>query len=137
MKKSEINKLEEFRKAMSREDKNLANTGFRESMNLSSPRSNAANIHEQSELLYDQYSDEYVENGHYIVDGLVYMSLWTWRRTRGLPGVSHHENARIGDKIKPEICKLIYTVPDIPSYEKIKAYDVSFLDENPNNILEL
>lgn len=86
---------------------------------------------------YDMYSEEYIGNGHYQVCGVEYMSLWTWRRKRGFPSVSHAENKRIGLKITPNVCAYIRTEPDIGGYDIIKAYEVSFLDKNPENILEL
>jgi len=83
---------------------------------------------------YAKTDSEYQENGHYIVGGVSYMSLYTYRNLHGLPTVSPEINKNIGLNINPLICKHIETIPDKGPFNIIKAYELSYLEANKDNL---
>lgn len=83
---------------------------------------------------YTKTDSEYQENGHYIVGGVSYMSLYTYRCIQGLPMVTPEINKNIGLNINPIVCDHIKTLPDEGPFNIIKAYDLSYLKENEDNL---
>jgi hypothetical protein len=79
---------------------------------------------------YSERDTEWQQNGYYIVDDIHYMSLYTCRELHGLPKVAPDINKEIGLNINPLDCDHIYTIPDIVSFDIIKAYELSYLSAN-------
>jgi len=104
-----LSKLEELKQMMASDTKAFDENRLTKAKPLDTTSQEHAVIDKTNGLLepnkkYDTYSEEYISNGHYLVNGVEYMSLWTWRRERRLLSVSHAENKRIGLKITPNVC---------------------------------
>ena len=83
---------------------------------------------------YSKNNDEYQGDGYYIVDDVSYMSLYTYRKIHGLPKVSPEVNKQIGLSINPLVCAHIQTLLDEGPFNIIKSYELSYLNENDNNL---
>ncbi|GHB79624.1 hypothetical protein GCM10008107_31440 [Psychrosphaera saromensis] len=86
---------------------------------------------------YSKKDNEYQDNGHYIVHGIHYMSLYTYRNIHGLPRVSPEINKKIGLSINPLLCEHIETLPDEGHFKIIKAYNLSYLKEHESNLFDI
>lgn len=77
--------------------------------------------------LYSKDSPEYLNNGHYKIDGVDYMSVWTFKNTHNLPQRSQNPNE--GKELSEKCQNKKGSKPDFGSFNFIYIYPVSDLED--------
>jgi hypothetical protein len=77
---------------------------------------------------YQKGDLEYRSNGHYLVEGIEFMSVWTYKNSRGLANNLTSINGREAIELSSFCSKLISTKPDFGGFDNIYAYQVNELD---------
>ncbi len=82
---------------------------------------------------YSKEDPEYRGNGHYVIDGVEFMSIWTYKRFKNLSGNTTSQNGDEAIKLSNLGIKAIATTPDIGNFDKIYVYPTSDLNNFYNN----
>ncbi len=77
--------------------------------------------------IYSKESPEYIANGHYEINGVEFMSVWTFKNKHNLPQKS--QNPKEGKELSAKIQNKKESKPDISGYPVIYIYPVSDLEE--------
>ena len=85
-------------------------------------------------MRYDKNSPEYISNGHYKIQGEEFMSIWTYKRLKGITPNTNKNNGSEGIKLLTEIDKPHHTcVPDIGNFDEVYLYPLSALEKFYNS----
>ena len=76
---------------------------------------------------YSKDSPEYLGNGHYNIDGVEFMSVWTFKNKHNLPQKSQNPNE--GKELSAKIQNKKRSKPDFGSFDFIYIYPVSDLED--------
>ena len=76
---------------------------------------------------YSKDSPEYIANGHYCIDGIEYMSVWTFKNKHNLPQKSLNPNE--GKELSAKSTGKKGSKPDFGSFDFIYIYPVSDLED--------
>ena len=77
---------------------------------------------------YSQEDSEYISNGHYEIDGVEYMSIWTYKNKKHVGDNSTQTNASEARIFANKGFSCISTKPDFGNFAQIYVYPVSDLD---------
>ncbi len=76
---------------------------------------------------YSKESNEYRGNGHYLIDGEHWFSIWSYKRRNRISG-STSENASEGRSISSMGCGTHSSTPDFGGWSEIVLYPKHALD---------
>lgn len=77
---------------------------------------------------YSKEDQEYISNGHYLIDGVEYMSIWTYKNKKSVGENSTQMNASEARTLASMGLKCISTKPDFGNFSQIYIYRVEDLD---------
>ena len=77
---------------------------------------------------YSKDSSEYQSNGHYIIDGTEFMSVWTFKNNHGIQPNDWKSNGTEGQELIAEGVKVHSSTPDFGNFDKIYIYPVNDLE---------
>ena len=71
---------------------------------------------------------EYRSNGYYVVEGIDYMSIWTYKIKHNILSNSKELNGQDAIELSSICSSIISTFPDFGGYDNIYAYPVKELE---------
>ncbi len=77
---------------------------------------------------YQKGDLEYRSNSHYVVDGVDFMSVWTYKNKTGLTNNTTFTNGREAIELSSYCSTIISTKPDLGVFDNIYAYPVTELE---------
>lgn len=77
--------------------------------------------------IYSKDSPEYLGNGHYKINGVEFMSVWTFKNKHNLPQKSQNPNE--GKELSMLVQNKKASKPDFGLFKQIYIYPVSDLEE--------
>ena len=77
---------------------------------------------------YSKEDREYISNGHYLIDGVEYMSIWTYKKIKGVGENSTQMNASEARTFSSMGLSCISTKPDFGNFAQIYIYKKEDLD---------
>ena len=78
-------------------------------------------------VIYSKESPEYKGNGHYIINDIEYMSVWTFKNKHDLPQKSQNPNE--GKELSSISSDKLASKPDFGSFDSIYIYPVADLED--------
>jgi hypothetical protein len=78
---------------------------------------------------YSKEDPEYRGNGHYLIDGIEYMSVWTYKKKKDMPNNSNSMNGAEAIKLSTNGVKSMRSKPDFGNFDNIYIYPVSRFEE--------
>jgi hypothetical protein len=72
-------------------------------------------------------SSEYRSNGHYVINGENWMSVWTYKKNNGIEPMDSASNSAQGKEMHASY-EAIASKPDFGNYDKIYLYNDSDLN---------
>lgn len=78
---------------------------------------------------YSKENNEYRGNGHYVIDGVEFMSVWTFKNKHGIQPNDWKSNGNEGQELISQGGKVHSSTPDFGNFDKIYIYPVSDLEE--------
>lgn len=79
---------------------------------------------------YSKTSPEYVSNGYYKINGVDFMSVWTFKRKHsGTTANTTPINGSEGKELAQRCSRVYSTTPDLGDYSEILIFPVSELKE--------
>ena len=78
---------------------------------------------------FSQNSDEYIENGYYVIEGVSYMSIWTFKNKNFLPNNYTKINGEEGKLLIANGVKYYPSIPDFGDFDEIFIYPVDELNK--------
>ncbi len=82
---------------------------------------------------FSQNDPEYKGNGHYIIDGIEYMSIWTYKKKKGHSNNSNSVNGEEGIQLTANGVETKRTKPDFGGFDNIYVYPVEELNKFYNH----
>lgn len=79
--------------------------------------------------IYSKDSPEYLGNGHYKINGVEFMSVWTFKNKHNLPQNTKIQNSNEGKELSMKVQNKKIIKPDFGLFEQIYIYPVSDLEE--------
>lgn len=76
--------------------------------------------------MYNSKSEEYVENGLYIINGIKFYSIWTFKNKFNISNNSNHQNKIDASNIPGNFHQ---SEPDFGPFFTIKLFPISELDK--------
>lgn len=76
----------------------------------------------------DKHSPEYISNGHYKIDGIDFMSVWTYKNKKGIEPNNTTSNSSAGLYLHAT-CESIPTKPDFGNFDVIYIFKKEDLDK--------
>jgi hypothetical protein len=77
--------------------------------------------------IYSKDSPEYLGNGHYKINGVEFMSVWTFKNKHNLPQKSQNPNE--GKELSMQVQNKKASKPDFGLFKQIYIYPVSDLED--------
>ena len=72
---------------------------------------------------------EYIANGHYNIDGIHFMSIWTFKNKHGLEPNSNKVNGIQGIELTAKGVGTFDSIPDFGNFDSVLLYPVSSLED--------
>ncbi len=72
---------------------------------------------------------EYISNGHYNIDGIHYMSIWTYKNKHGIEPNTNKINGTQGAEMTAKGIETCDSIPDIGNFDSVFIYPVSVLED--------
>jgi len=80
---------------------------------------------------FDKESAEYLDNGHYKIDGVEYMSVWAFKKTFDLQPYNDHKlNGSEGMEMTKKYTDMHTSTPDFGGWSKIYLFKVTDLKDH-------
>lgn len=77
---------------------------------------------------YSKDSTEYRDNGHYEIDGIEFMSIWTFKRKHNIKPNDSSSNGKEGQELGSKVGDIHTSTPDFGNFDKIFLYSVESLE---------
>lgn len=72
--------------------------------------------------MFSKNSKEYISNGHYLIDGIEYYSIWTFKRKCGIERNSNDSNSVDSINLLSKNVKCKQSIPDIGNFDEVKLF---------------
>lgn len=76
---------------------------------------------------FDNNSPEYIDNGHYKINGIDYMSIWTFKRIHHIEPNNKELNGTDGQNLISNDIETHTSTPDFGNFDKIFIYPIHVL----------
>ena len=78
---------------------------------------------------FDKNSPEYIENGHYEIGGIEFMSVWSFKNKNHIQPNNTAVNGSEGKELTSKYKNFHTSTPDIGGYSRIFIYKTSDLED--------
>lgn len=78
---------------------------------------------------FDKNSKEYISNGHYKIDGVDYMSVWTFKKKQCIEPNNNNANGSEGQQLNKLGFNIHSSTPDFGGFSTIYIYPVEELEK--------
>lgn len=78
---------------------------------------------------YSKNSSEYIANGHYNIEGVEYMSIWTFKNRHNIKPNDWNSNGEEGQELIDSGVKIHSSKPDFGKFDTIYIYTIKDLEE--------
>lgn len=78
---------------------------------------------------FDKNSEEYISNGHYRINGVNFMSVWTFKKKQGIEPNNNSANGSEGQELNKLGFNIHSSTPDFGGFSTIYIYPVEELEK--------
>jgi hypothetical protein len=78
---------------------------------------------------FDKNSEEYISNGHYRINGVDFMSVWTFKKKHGIEPNNNSANGSEGQELNKLGFNIHSSTPDFGGFSTIYIYPVEELEK--------
>lgn len=79
--------------------------------------------------VFKEGDSEYISNGHYLIDGVNYMSVWTYKNKNRIEPNTTRINGSEGIQLSARNITIYESEPDYGNFGKILLYPEAVLEE--------